>query len=277
MNDRTSTTAALERVHNGAVSSVRDIVAVEEPMEIRLISGGDTNRVAITMRTPGHDFELTVGFLLSEGLVTQREDVLDVSYCPSQDDIQRFNVVQVLLAPNASFDETMINRNFYATSSCGVCGKGSLEALRTYCAVVGDDELRVHESVIRRLPMKLRHEQRVFAETGGLHATGLFTSDGSLTTLREDVGRHNALDKVVGHHFMAGDLPLAQSLAVVSGRASWELMQKAAASGIPIVIAIGAPSSLAVDLAVDFGMTLVGFTKPGSFNIYAGSHRIDLS
>jgi FdhD protein len=151
-----------------------------------------------------------------------------------------------------------------------------LEALRTYCTVARNDGWRVDESMIRGLPAKLRGEQRVFSETGGLHATGLFTSDGLLVTLREDVGRHNALDKVVGHHLMAGDLPLSRSLAVVSGRASWELMQKAAAAGIPMVVAIGAPSSLAVDLAVEFGMTLAGFTRDDGFNVYAGSHRIAL-
>lgn len=276
MDDRSSTSATIELVRDGAFATVADIVAVEEPMEIRIVANGESHRVAVTMRTPGHDFDLAVGFLLSEGLIAQREDVVDVSFCPDVDDIQQYNVVQVTLAPTATFDLSMLDRNFYATSSCGVCGKGSLEALRTYCAVPADDGLLIDESVIRGLPAKLREEQRVFSETGGLHATGLFTSDGSLVTLREDVGRHNALDKVVGGHLMAGDLPLSRSLAVVSGRASWELMQKAAAAGIPMVVAIGAPSSLAVDLAVEFGMTLAGFTRNDGFNVYAGSRRIAL-
>ena len=276
MGDRSSTSVTIERVRHRATTVVRDVVAVEEPMEIRIVANGESHRVAVTMRTPGYDFDLAVGFLLSEGLIARREDVVDVSYCPDLDDVQQFNVVQVTLAPTTSFDLTMLDRNFYATSSCGVCGKGSLEALRTYCAVAGNDDLRVEESMIRGLPAKLRGDQRVFSETGGLHATGLFTNDGLLVTLREDVGRHNALDKVVGRHLMAGDLPLSRSMAVVSGRASWELMQKAAAAGIPMVVAIGAPSSLAINLAVEFGMTLAGFTREDGFNVYAGSHRIAL-
>ena len=280
MDERSSVSTTVERIRAGDIATVQDVVAVEEPMEIRIVSASEaaqrTDRVAVTMRTPGHDFDLAAGFLLSEGLIARREDVVDVSYCPDPDDVQQFNVVQVTLAPAVSFDPALLDRNFYATSSCGVCGKGSLEALRTYCAVAGDDGLRVDEAVIRGLPTKLRDEQRIFSETGGLHATGLFTSGGSLVTLREDVGRHNALDKVVGHHLMAGDLPLSRSLAVVSGRASWELMQKAAAAGIPMVVAIGAPSSLAVDLAIEFGMTLAGFTRDDGFNVYAGSHRIAL-
>jgi len=228
------------------------------------------------MRTPGHDFELAAGFLLSEGLIANREDIIDISYCLDSTDVQHYNVVQVTLAPATFVDPEMLNRNFYATSSCGVCGKSSLEALRTYCGVVANDELRVDESVIRGLPTKLRAQQLVFSETGGLHATGLFTRDGSLMTLREDVGRHNALDKVVGRHLLDGSLPLTRSLAVVSGRASWELMQKAAAAGIPMVVSIGAPSSLAIDLAVEFGMTLTGFTRVEGFNVYAGSHRVQL-
>jgi FdhD protein len=276
MGDRSSTSVTIERVRHRATTVVRDVVAVEEPMEIRIVANGESHRVAVTMRTPGYDFDLAVGFLLSEGLIARREDVVDVSYCPDLDDVQQFNVVQVTLAPTTSFDLTMLDRNFYATSSCGVCGKGSLEALRTYCAVAGNDDLRVEESMIRGLPAKLRGDQRVFSETGGLHATGLFTNDGLLVTLREDVGRHNALDKVVGRHLMSGDLPLSRSMAVVSGRASWELMQKAAAAGIPMVVAIGAPSSLAINLAVEFGMTLAGFTREDGFNVYAGSHRIAL-
>lgn len=274
MGDRNSISVNIERVRNRATTSLWDVIVVEEPMEIRIVANGESHRVAVTMRTPGHDFDLAVGFLLSEGLIAGGEDVVDVSYCPDVDNVQQFNVVQVTLAPTTSFDLTMLDRNFYATSSCGVCGKGSLEALRTYCAVADNDGLRIDESMIRGLPAKLRGEQRVFSETGGLHATGLFTSDGSLVTLREDVGRHNALDKVVGRHLMAGDLPLSRSIAIVSGRASWELMQKAAAAGVPMVVAIGAPSSLAVNLAVEFGMTLAGFTRDDGFNVYAGSHRI---
>lgn len=278
MDDRSSASTTIERIRDGQITTVQASVAVEEPMEIRIVSASEagqrTDSVAVTMRTPGDDFDLAAGFLLSEGLIARREDVVDVSYCPDPDDVQQYNVVQVTMSPTLAFDQSMLDRNFYATSSCGVCGKGSLEALRTYCAIVSDDGLRVDQSVIRGLPATLRARQRVFSETGGLHAAGLFTSDGSPVTVREDVGRHNALDKVVGRHLMNGDLPLSRSLVVVSGRASWELMQKAAAAGIPMVVAIGAPSSLAVDLAVEFGMTLVGFTRDDGFNVYAGAHRI---
>jgi FdhD protein len=227
------------------------------------------------MRTPGHDFELAVGFLLAEGLLRTRDDVLDVSYCPEPDEVQRYNVVNVTLGPSAGFDPSLLNRNFYATSSCGVCGKASLEALR----LMRREELpaaglRISASLIRGLPGALRSAQPLFDRTGGLHATGLFDEHGGLVSVREDVGRHNAMDKVVGHQLMAGALPLSDRVAVVSGRASWELMQKALGAGIATVVAVGAPSSLAVDLAREFDMTLVGFARSDGFNVYAGAHRI---
>jgi FdhD protein len=268
------TPVAIRRYVNGAPSDERDLVASEEPMEIRAVTPDATHSVAVTMRTPGHDFELAVGFMLAEGLIVGRNDVVDVSYCPDPEDVQQFNIVNITLAEGAAFDPSMLSRNFYATSSCGVCGKASLEALRTFGAATVGISPQISASVIQQLPDRLRAAQSVFQQTGGLHASGLFTPDGELLTMREDVGRHNALDKVVGHHAMAGDLPLSQQAVVVSGRASWELMQKALAAGIAVVVAVGAPSSLAVELAQEFGLTLIGFTKPDRFNVYAGSYRI---
>jgi FdhD protein len=274
MRDRSMTPVPIRRYVDGVPSEVRDMVASEEPMEIRVVTPDATHSVAVTMRTPGHEFELALGFMLAEGLISGRQDVLDVSYCPDPDEIQQFNIVNVTLAPTAAFDPTMLQRNFYATSSCGVCGKASLEALRTFGAATVGISPKITPAIIQQLPERLRATQAVFQRTGGLHASGLFTPDGELITMREDVGRHNALDKVVGHHVMEGDLPLSQHIIVVSGRASWELMQKALAAGIAAVVAVGAPSSLAVDLAQEFGQTLVGFTKPDRFNVYAGAHRI---
>ena len=277
MKNRSTTPVAVRRVTTGGVRDERDLVATEEPMEIRVVTSADgerTDAVAITMRTPGHDFELAVGFLLSEGMLAGREDVVDVSYCPDPDDMQQYNIVQVTLAPGALFEPGLLTRNFYTTSSCGVCGKASLEALRTFGAVSVGQSPRVAASLVRELPGRLRAAQPVFEQTGGLHAAALFVAQGDLLTLREDVGRHNAFDKLVGHHLMAGDLPLAQHVVVVSGRASWELMQKALAAGISPLVAVGAPSSLAVELANEFGMTLVGFASADRFNVYAGGHRI---
>lgn len=274
MKDRSMTPVAIRRYVNGAPTDDRDLLASEEPMEIRAVTPDATHSVAVTMRTPGHDFELAVGFMLAEGLIASREDLVDVSYCPDPDDMQQYNIVNVTLAPSADFDPTMLQRNFYATSSCGVCGKASLEALRTYGAATVGVSPQVRASVIQSLPERLREAQAVFQQTGGLHASGLFTPNGDLLTMREDVGRHNALDKVVGHHAMTGDLPLSQHVLLVSGRASWELLQKSLAAGIAVVVAVGAPSSLAVELAQEFGITLVGFTKSDRFNVYAGSHRI---
>jgi FdhD protein len=279
MMERSTTSLTVERVDLKRQSVQADVVATEEPMEIRVEwPDGDVmaiKSVAVTMRTPGDDFELAVGFLRSEGIVRERDHVLDVSYCPDPDDVQQFNIVNVTLSATAGFDRGMLNRNFYATSSCGVCGKASLEALRLMGAdPLPPDNLLLSSDVVRSLPDALRAAQPVFESTGGLHASGLFDADGLLITVREDVGRHNALDKVVGHHLMGDDLPLRDRVLVVSGRASWELMQKALTAGIPAVVAVGAPSSLAVELARDFGMTLIGFARSGGFNIYSGAGRI---
>ncbi|HVS85072.1 MAG TPA: formate dehydrogenase accessory sulfurtransferase FdhD [Gaiellaceae bacterium] len=250
-------TAAVDVVRLPEGAAERDGVAVEEPLEIRI--GG--RPVAVTMRTPGHDEELALGFCLSEGLRPARARL--------PDDLAA-NTVDVD-APG--FDPARLARSFYTTSSCGVCGKGALEAVAVEAPRV-ESELRVPLALVASLPDRLRDAQAAFAVTGGLHATGLFTPDGDLLCAREDVGRHNALDKVVGWAFGEGRLPLAGSVLCVSGRLSFELVQKAAIAGCPILVAVGAPSSLAVELAADRGVTLCGFVRGGRANVYTEAWRI---
>ena len=235
----------------------RDYVAVEEPLEIRI--GGTP--VAVTMRTPGHDEELALGFCLSEGLRPERAR-LPADLAANTVDVD---------APG--FDPQRLQRSFYTTSSCGVCGKGALDAVAVEAPRV-TGELRVPLAFVSSLPERLREAQAAFAVTGGLHATGLFTAAGELLCVREDVGRHNALDKVVGWAFGAGRLPLADCVLCVSGRLSFELVQKAAVGGCPIMVAVGAPSSLAVELAADRGVTLCGFVRGGTANVYTEAWRI---
>jgi FdhD protein len=249
-------------------------------MEIRLERAGpggavEAHQVAVTMRTPGDDFELAVGFLFSEGLLASRDDVAEVTYCTGPE-TQEYNVVSVRLRPGAAFDPALLNRNFYTTSSCGVCGKASLEAVEVRgCPVFPEGAgPRVDPEILRGLPDRLREKQGVFDRTGGLHAAALVTPDGALEVVREDVGRHNAVDKVVGHELLEGRLPAEGRLLLVSGRASFEILQKALAAGIPAVAAVGAPSSLAVDLARRFGMTLVGFLGAEGYNVYTGAKRL---
>jgi len=253
----------------------RDLVAIEEPLEIRVITAaGAEHQVAVTMRTPGDDFELAAGFLFSEGLIAHKSDVVDLRYCTDVEP-QEYNIVTTHLSPRAHFDPADLSRNFYTTSSCGVCGKASLEAIEVRgCAPLTGLGPTVTPQVIRTLPDALRNEQRVFERTGGLHAAGLFDEAGNLQLLREDVGRHNALDKIVGQALLADALPLGEAVLTVSGRTSFEIMQKAATAGIAFVVAVGAPSSLAVDLAAEFDITLVGFAKPDGFNVYSGKDRV---
>ncbi len=253
-----------------------DSLAAEEPMELRV--GGTP--LSVTMRTPGHDVELAHGFLLTEGVITSLDDVVAARYCDSVDDSGRntYNVLDVALAASVAPPSASLERNFYTTSSCGLCGKASLEAVRTVSAwSVEDDPLRVSAEVVVSLPDRLRAAQKVFDSTGGLHAAGLFSATGELLTLREDVGRHNAVDKVVGDSVLSGRLPLRESILMVSGRASFELVQKAVMAGIPMLAAVSAPSSLAVDLAEDNGLTLVGFLRGSSMNVYTGAERLDLA
>jgi FdhD protein len=253
------------RVRNGRAERGPDLLAAEEPLEIRL--GGE--RVAVTMRTPGHDTELAVGFLLGEGIV-RAADVAGVFECraPEGDG----GIADVKLHPGRAAAAGW-QRNFYATSSCGVCGKASIDAVRVATPPL-EDGPRVRSDVFAPLPEVLRVAQRVFERTGGLHAAGLFDPDGALRFLREDVGRHNAVDKVVGRVAIEGGLPLSEAILLVSGRASFEITQKALAAGIPIVAAVSAPSTLAVRLARESNMTLVGFLRDGGYNVYAGSERI---
>lgn len=268
----------VQRVREGASRTRKDAVAVEEPMEIRIElpvgSGVDVHAVSVTMRTPGHDFELAVGFLFTEGLVKTREDVQEIRYC-SGDDPQEYNIVAVRLAEGVPFDPGRLMRNFYTTSSCGVCGKASLEAIEVKgCVPFTEDDLSVEAALLPRLPERLREGQGLFERTGGLHAAALFAPDGALIEVREDVGRHNAVDKVIGHEILEGRVPVSDRILMVSSRTSFEILQKALVAGIPMVVAVGAPSSLAVHLANQFNITLVGFTHSDGFNVYSGAKRI---
>ena len=245
----------LTRVPGGEAA---DVVAVEEPLEIRIAG----RPVAVTMRTPGHDEELALGFSLSEGL-----SPVGAAVPPDL----AANTIDVD-APEAGLER--IQRNFYTSSSCGVCGKGALEAVSVEAPFI-DSDLRVPASLVAELPGRLREAQAAFEATGGLHATGLFSAAGDLLCLREDVGRHNAFDKVVGRAFLDGLLPLSRAIVCVSGRLSFELVQKGAVAGCPVLVAVGAPSSLAVELAADRGITLCGFVRGGSLNVYTQPWRID--
>jgi FdhD protein len=274
---RTSKTRVRVRVVEDGLSRVRpDSLATEEPMEIRVISGGKRQTVAVTMRTPGADFELAAGFLYGEGIVSSRDDVKKISYCvdPEVDAEQQYNIVNVELREGREFDLRPLERHFYTTSACGVCGKASLEQLELRgCPVIGPGP-EVSAETLYALPGRLREAQGLFEATGGLHAAALFDAGGELVALREDVGRHNATDKLVGWALLEGKLPLADHIAMVSGRSSFEILQKSLVAGAPIVCAVSAPSSLAVDVAREFGMTLVGFLRGRRFNVYAGNERI---
>jgi FdhD protein len=250
-----------------------DALAVEEPLELRVTG----RALAVTMRTPGHDVELAHGFLLTEGVVGHREDIRLARYCGSRDStgMHTHNVLDVDLAPGIAAPETGVERNFYTTSSCGVCGKASLDAVRTLSRFSpADDPVRVDSEVLAGLPDTLRAQQQVFDRTGGLHAAGLFTAEGEPLVVREDIGRHNAVDKVLGWALMNDRVPARGTVLMVSGRASFELAQKAVMAGIPMLAAVSAPSSLAVDLAAESGLTLVGFIRGGSMNVYTGAERV---
>jgi FdhD protein len=263
---------------------VGDVLAVEEPLEIRIgFPEGTHKAVSITMRTPGDDAELAAGFLFTEGILKTAEQIKQIRHCglkigSNKGTLDRAsalnsNTIRVDLNDAIDLDLKRLERNFYTTSSCGVCGKASIEALATGVEQITSD-LRVTAEVIHSLPQTLRDAQSVFEATGGLHASALFDADGKLDIVREDVGRHNALDKVIGRKFLDGETPLKDRILLVSGRASFELVQKALMAGIPILAAVGAPSSLAVELAAEYGMTMVGFVRDGRFNIYCGDERI---
>ncbi|HOO09890.1 MAG TPA: formate dehydrogenase accessory sulfurtransferase FdhD [Cyclobacteriaceae bacterium] len=271
----------ITKINTGESGVVPDLVAVEEPLEIRIGFGAMDERrqksLSVTMRTPGHDYELATGFLITEGIIDAFGQVESIKYCEDvgrQED--RENVVRLELKPEVNFDLKKLQRNFYITSSCGVCGKSSIEAVHVSCKPV-QDNIRINQPVVYGLSEKLRKAQQIFEHTGGLHAVGLFDLKGELLLAREDVGRHNAMDKVVGASLFKGEIPLSNHIIMVSGRASFELVQKALRAGAPIMAAVGAPSSLAISLANDFGMTLLGFVREGGFNIYSGAARLALS
>ncbi|GAA3933668.1 formate dehydrogenase accessory sulfurtransferase FdhD [Hymenobacter algoricola] len=271
---------SVQKVAGTRAEEATDVLAAEEPLEIRLGYGPAGQRehrtLSITMRTPGHDFELTAGFLLTEGIIRSRADLTGILYCPDvEKDEERENVVRAELTAGLSMDLPRLERHFYTSSSCGVCGKTSIDAVHAAsCPVLPPDGPYVDAAVIHELPARQRAAQALFEQTGGLHAAALFSPAGELLLLREDVGRHNALDKVIGAALLAGQLPLHDTLLLVSGRASFELVQKAAVAGIPVLAAVGAPSSLAVSAAHDFGMTLCGFVRQQRFNIYSHPRRI---
>ncbi|SOE10068.1 FdhD protein [Streptomyces sp. 2323.1] len=270
------------RIRDGVVSTRPDTLVAEEPLEIRL--GGKP--LAITMRTPGDDFALAAGFLVSEGVLARADELTHIVYCAGAtggetgngDGTNTYNVVDVRLADGVPVPDITLERNVYTTSSCGLCGKASLDAVRTRTRwpldTGPDTPVRIEPATLAALPDRLRAAQRVFERTGGLHAAALFTADGELLDIREDVGRHNAVDKIIGRALQEGRLPLSSGVLMVSGRASFELAQKAVMAGIPVLAAVSAPSSLAVDLATETGLTLIGFLRGSSMNVYAGAHRL---
>jgi FdhD protein len=269
---RNITAVKVLAVNDGIRSERPDTLATEEPMEIRVGAPDQEARsVAVTMRTPGNDFELAAGFLFTEGLIAPG-DIHRVAYC---DDLggeeQRYNVVTVTL--DRPFDHERLRRNFFATSSCGICGKAALEDIEVRCAPLAPGP-EVRADLLVGLPDALRAEQKVFDRTGGLHAAGLFSSEGRLASLKEDVGRHNAADKVIGEQVLLGAMPLSERILQVSGRASFEIVQKAAVAGIPIVSAVSAPTSLAVEAGERLGMTIVGFVRDRRLNVYTHPERV---
>jgi FdhD protein len=248
-----------------------DELAAEEPLEIRVRKAP----LAVTMRTPGNDIDLAMGFLLTEGVIGAPDDVVTAQLCAGTEAPNTYNVVDIVLGAEVPPPVTDPSRNFYTTSSCGVCGKASIDAVRTRSRFdVAGDPMVVPAQVLAALPERLRAAQRTFDRTGGLHAAGLFTADGDLLVLREDVGRHNAVDKVIGWALREGRLPLSGHMLLVSGRASFELTQKAWMAGLPLLAAVSAPSTLAAELADEAGMTLVGFLRGPSLNVYAGAQRV---
>ena len=266
---------------DGARRERTDVLATEEPLEIRVTVldllraarlDDAATPVSVTMRTPGADFELAAGFLYAEGLIEGVDAISSIRYCT--EGAQQYNVVSVVLSPGTRFDPAALQRNFYQTSSCGVCGKASIEAVMGPACARIDSDLSVPPDVVTRLPEQLRAAQAVFERTGGLHAAGLFTADGELVRAREDVGRHNAMDKLVGASLLERELPWDRRLVMVSGRLSFELVQKAARAGAALLAGVSAPSSLAVELAQACGMTLCGFVRGERFNVYAGGARI---
>jgi FdhD protein len=293
---RSTSETTVNRFIGNQVQTTTDTLAVEEPLELQLAYGPLGSRqmksISVTMRTPGHDFELVAGFLLTEGIVSDSADISEISYVTGPSNEVRVtpvapnttvlpyqperNVVRVDLAPDVAVSMASLERNFYTTSSCGICGKASLLALRAVCPPRAANTLKVAANLLYLLPDRLRASQDVFERTGGLHASGLFDAEGHLHSIREDVGRHNAVDKLIGAEFLADRTPLRDRILLLSGRASFELLQKALMGGISMVVSVGAPSSLAVQVAKEFDITLIGFLRGDRFNVYHGTERISV-
>jgi FdhD protein len=291
-SDDSVSQTSVEKVTGHASRQVLDQLAIEEPLEIQLTYGPSNSRqtksISITMRTPGNDFDLAAGFLMTEGVIQNVSEIEQITYAvhpfsePAQFPLfldaakpgSKQNIVRVELATHVTVSLASLQRNFYTTSSCGICGKASLLSLRTVCPPRATNNFGVDAQMLYSLPNRLRSSQGVFDRTGGLHGAGLFDSTGSLLALREDVGRHNAVDKLIGSEFLADRTPLRERVLLLSGRASFELLQKALMGGIPMVAAVGAPSSLAVQVAREFDITLVGFLREDHFNIYHGGEKI---
>lgn len=273
-NRKAKTRTSLLRFDGKKSIQKSDFLATEEPLEIRLVAGKNKQTIAITMRTPGNDFELAAGFLFAEGVIGTKDEIRRIAYCTDHNEPQLYNIVNVELKGDALPELPGLDRHFFTNSACGVCGKSALENLHSRCTPL-QSKLRVEAGIISSLPEKLKTAQALFGLTGGLHAAALFDSRGKLVASREDVGRHNALDKLLGWAFLENKLPLDDHLVLVSGRASYELVQKCITAGVGVLAAISAPSSLAVELAGDFNLTLIGFLR-GSFNLYTAPQRIVL-
>ncbi len=278
-NAKSFSEVSVSKIYKEQIVETDDVLAVEEPLEIRIGFVQENNirkhqAISITMRTPGDDFELAVGFLFTEGIIKFYKQIKDVKHCGKIGKVGFQNTVRVDLQNDVEVDFKKLERHFYTTSSCGVCGKTSIEALQTGATKIENDDFVVESDLIHELPSKLLEKQSVFERTGGLHASALFDKNGVLDILREDVGRHNALDKIIGAKFLANKTPLSDKILLLSGRISFELVQKTLMAGIPIIVAVGSPSSLAVELAEEFNITLIGFVRDGRFNIYTGKHRI---
>ncbi|WP_461451925.1 formate dehydrogenase accessory sulfurtransferase FdhD [Mucilaginibacter sp.] len=267
------------KVNHADTTEISDALAIEEPLEIRLEFGPKHSRqiqnISVTMRTPGNDQELALGFLFTEGIITQQKDIAHIEHSFIACAENKENTIVVSLNEDTIPNLRNTERNFYTTSSCGVCGKGSISAIRTVSVYEAQDDANfISAAILHELPLSLSKHQKVFADTGGLHASALFMPNGELLFLREDVGRHNALDKLIGAALNDNLLPLTKNILLLSGRASFELVQKAAMAGITVIAAVGAPSSLAVELANEFNITLIGFLRNERFNIYTAAHRI---
>lgn len=270
---------SIQRYQKKAWTQTEDELSIEEPLEIRLEHSQNGVRqidsISITMRTPGHDFELAAGFLFVENIIDDPNDIIEIDYCGEKEgDLELYNNVKVSISPDVTVDLEKLQRHFFTNSSCGICGKSSLEQIRTHCSPITDSTPLITPEQILKCPEYLYQKQSNFSKTGGLHASALFDLDLNIVECFEDVGRHNALDKLIGCLWLSQRLPIEQKILLLSGRTSFELVQKASRAHIPIILSIGAPSNLAVQMAIDFNITLIGFITKDKFNVYNGAERI---